>query len=326
MTHLDQRQRLGIGHVGLGDMANPIAKTIGSLGKIIAKSVASNKIVGTPFSVKDDMENYVTSEIRRGALPKKNQKYFDSFDDNVYYHATTQDIKKFDPYSQPETGAFRGEGEVDPRGATYFTSDPKLANEVLDYYRRAEIQDILNEQDKAFSAYGLQDLMKKNPNFDYKPPYDEDIFGTYKKQMSDIQSSVGKQFTEGSQIYPVKIKTKDIFDYDNPDHIDKLENKILATFSDESEEFDYLGRVKAGNWQALEQDYIKDALKKLGYSGYRTNESGTIGVFNSDKGDVRSLYAKFDPKQEKSGEILASIVPYASVGTIGALSGLDEGT
>ena len=184
----------------------------------------------------------------------------------------------------------------------------------------------MNEQDNAFSAYGLQDLMKKNPNFDYKPPYDEDIFGTYKKQMSDIQGSVGKQFTEGSQIYPVKIKTKDIFDYDNPDHIDKLENKILATFSDESEEFDYLGRVKAGNWQALEQDYIKDALKKLGYSGYRTNESGTIGVFNSDKGDVRSLYAKFDPKQEKSGEILATVTPYATVGTIGALAGLDEGT
>ena len=51
-----------------------------------------------------------------------------------------------------------------------------------------------------------------------------------------------------------------------------------------------------------------------------------MGLFNPDKGDVRSLYAKFDPKQAKSGEILASIVPYASVGTIGALAGLEEGT
>ena len=28
MTHLGQKQRLGIGHVGLGDMANPITKIL----------------------------------------------------------------------------------------------------------------------------------------------------------------------------------------------------------------------------------------------------------------------------------------------------------
>jgi hypothetical protein len=47
---------------------------IGALAKLLKPIVTSNKIVGTPFSVKDDMENYVTSEIRRGALPKKKSK------------------------------------------------------------------------------------------------------------------------------------------------------------------------------------------------------------------------------------------------------------
>ena len=84
--------------------------------------------------------------------------------------------------------------------------------------------------------------------------------------------------------------------------------------------------IGSGEWRVLETPFIQTQLKKLGFSGYKTSEPGTVGLFNSDKGDVRSLYAKFDPKQEKSGEILASIVPYASVGTIGALAGLDEGT
>jgi len=105
--------------------------------------------------------------------------------------------------------------------------------------------------------------------------------------------------------------------------------RILGVFSDDSSEFEMIGDVKVGNWQQLEEPNIQDALKKLGFSGYRTNEAGTIGLFNSDKGDVRSLYAKFDPKQEKSGEILATVTPLVTTGTIGALgalSGLEEGT
>jgi len=183
-----------------------------------------------------------------------------------------------------------------------------------------------------------QEFMKENPNFKEsieKNPklYENDPFQLYENTMEDLLNNATlptnvsrKQYTQGSQIYPVKIKTKDVFDYDNNDHIDKLENKILAQFSDESEEFDMLSRVKSGDWLTLEEPFVQDALQNLGFSGYRTNEPGTIGLFNSDKGDVRSLYAKFDPKEAKSGEILASIVPYASVGTIGALAGLDEGT
>ena len=46
------------------------------------------------------------------------------------------------------------------------------------------------------------------------------------------------QYETGARIYPVKIKTKDIFDYNDLDQFEKLENKILADFSDESREFD----------------------------------------------------------------------------------------
>ena len=58
--------------------------SVGALAKLLKQGVSSNKIVGTPLSSRGDFENYVISEMRRGALPKKNQKYFDSFDNNVF--------------------------------------------------------------------------------------------------------------------------------------------------------------------------------------------------------------------------------------------------
>jgi len=274
--------------------------SVGALAKLIKEGVTSNKIVGTPLSSRGDLENYVISEMRRGALPKKNQKYFDTFNPNIYYHSTLQDIDKFDPQMDSSVGAY---GDTMPRGATYFTSNTFLADQVL--------------QDKRILTQAEYLRQKQNMPSGQYPDFDVDTV---------YNPKTDEEYLSGSQIYPVKIKTENIFDYDNVRDFEKLESKILANFSDESEEFDLVSRVGTGDWSVLERPVIQDTLKKLGFSGYKTSEPGTIGLFNSDKGDVRSLYAKFDPKQAKSGEILASIVPYASVGTIGALAGLDEGT
>ena len=118
---------------------------------------------------------------------------------------------------------------------------------------------------------------------------------SYLDEFFDITNP--NQYETGARIYPVKIKTKDLFDYQNKDHKNKLKNQLIEDFSEESQAMNVFEEVKEGYWVDLE-----------------------------NKDDVRSLYAKFDPKQAKSGEILASIVPYASVGTIGALAGLEEGT
>ena len=274
--------------------------SVGALAKLLKQGVSSNKIVGNPLSSRGDIENYVISEMRRGALPKKNQKYFDTFNPNIYYHSTLQDIDKFDPQMDSSVGAY---GDTMTRGATYFTSDRELADQVL--------------QDKRILTQAEYLRQKQNMPSGQYPDFDVDTV---------YNPKTDQEYLSGSQIYPVKIKTENIFDYDNVRDFEKLESKILANFSDESEEFDLVSRVGTGDWSVLERPVIQDTLKKLGFSGYKTNEPGTIGLFNSDKGDVRSLYAKFDPKQEKSGEILATVTPYATVGTIGALAGLDEGT
>tara|TARA_R100001460_G_scaffold32478_4_gene63708 strand:+ start:27632 stop:28477 length:846 start_codon:yes stop_codon:yes gene_type:complete len=279
---------------------------IGALRQLVKQGAKQNKIVGNPFSSKDDIENYFRSEIRRGALPKKNQKYFDTFDPNIYYHSTIEDIDKFDPQMSIEKGAYGQDSIFDPldtRGATYFTSDKELANQVL--------------QDKRIMTQAEYNRQKRNMGSGQYPDFDVDTV---------YNPKTDEEFLSASRIYPVKIKTDKLFDFEDDVDFDKLEEKILAKFSDESDEYKLLNRVQSGEWSILERPQIQKELKELGFTGYRTSEAGTVGLFNPDKGDVRSLYAKFDPKEAKSGEILATIVPYASVGTIGALAGLDEGT
>ena len=274
----------------------------GALKKILKEYVKEKKgsIVGTPFSDKGDYENYLRSEIRRGALPKKRQEYFDTFDPNVYYHSTIENIDKFDPQMDSSVGAY---GDTMTRGATYFTSDRELANQVLDDKRVLTQAEYLRQQSNL--------PIGKYPDFDFDTVYNP---------------KTDEEFLSGSQIYPVKIKTDKIFDFDNIDDLEKLEVKIIKDYSDLSDEYKLVNRVATGDWTILERPQIQKALKELGFRGYKTSEPGTVGLFYPDEGDVRSLFAKFDPKDEKKGEILATVVPYASVGTIGALAGVDEGT
>ena len=275
--------------------------SVGALAKLLKQGVISNKVVGNPLSSRGDIENYIISEMRRGALPKKNQKYFDTFNPNIYYHSTIENIDKFNPQMDSSVGAY---GDTLTRGASYFTSDRELAEQVL--------------QDKRILTQAEYLREKQNMPSGQYPDYDVDTV---------YNPKTDQEYLSGSQIYPVKVKTDEIFDYENVQDMDKLYNKYIDRYSDEDYEIgDLISSVSVGNWQALETVKIQELLKRLGYSGYKTNERGTIGLFNPDKGDVRSLYAKFDPKQEKSGEILATVTPYATMGTIGALAGLDEGT
>ena len=206
--------------------------------------------------------------------------FLKSFSDKVYYHFSTSDIKEFDPY--PGYDAF---GEFDypgskfkGRGVTYFTSDPKYANKI-----GAEIKGF---EDEDFY------------NFDFSNPDERDYF-----------MNPDEGFQSGDVIYPVKIKDKNIFDYKKKKDLKKLEKEVGS---------DSAFAVESGNFRALEDSKIKDALKKLGYMGYKTSEPGTVGMFYPDKGDVRSVFGKFDPKKASSGNILASgLVGY------GAFGGLD---
>ena len=141
--------------------------------------------------------------------------------------------------------------------------------------------------------------------------------------------------------YPVKIKTKDIFDYTNSKDIEKItkfidnpKNEVLLddpflqkakSVSVNDIEFtgSDLSKMESGSWTAFEKEPVQAVLKAMGYRGFKTNEPQTVGLFFPHKGDVRSVHAKFDPVRAPHGDILASVPLAATVGA-GALSQLTD--
>ena len=83
----------------------------------------------------------------------------------------------------------------------------------------------------------------------------------------------------------------------------------------------YLKKFGLLERQILEIPEIQQILKDAGYRGYFTDEPGTAALFYPDKGDVRSVYAKFNPEDKKSGNIMASVA--GSIGVGGALGGIN---
>ena len=200
--------------------------------------------------------------------------YLKEFDPKTYYHYSPDpDITKFDPKTINDPfGEFGGGADYVPpgRGATYFTSDPKYSNKVME-----DIHEI--GEGKNFSDYDWEEI-------------------------------IGNE--QAPTIYPVKIKTKDIFDFENPEHLKRL-----------ADDPDDIGDdILEGSYKTFEDEEIQEILKEAGFRGYRTNEPGTVGLFYSDKGDVRSIFAKFDPSKSKKGEILAAV----PVGTLGALGAMEN--
>tara|TARA_R110002020_G_scaffold88900_6_gene217730 strand:+ start:149 stop:850 length:702 start_codon:yes stop_codon:yes gene_type:complete len=225
-----------------------------------------------------------------GALTKIAQKgiesvsdFLKSFSEKTYYHGSASpNIEKFDPLADPQTLDYSDILlDKGSRGVSYFTSDPKYANEILAY-----------------------------------------------------QGLVGKYDT-GATVYPVKLKMNYLFDPKNIEDLERLRQAYGPKYYDREIGYthDYEKQilnhddVNLESWKTLELPAVQESLKDAGFRGYLVgDESGTVGLFYPDEGDVRSVYAKFDPAQSKSGNILASVPAAAAVGLsgYGALDMLGE--
>lgn len=133
---------------------------------------------------------------------------------------------------------------------------------------------------------------------------------------------------EGARVYPVKLKTDFIFDVDNKEHkeiIDELGAEMGYPNASADIETTIFG-VGSDN---VDADELQELLELAGFNGvkdrFAASEGGVIEnvvLFNPD-GKVRSVNAKFDPQQSGSGNIMANV---AGATTLGALSGLEDGT
>ena len=151
---------------------------------------------------------------------------------------------------------------------------------------------------------------RRGSYFSTDPEY---VSENYAKSIVDYSSPV---------IYPVKIKTDNIFDYRDEKSVRSLIKRIEE---EQGEPLPYYveNNLYIGDYSAYERFEVQDIIENMGYKGYRTDEPGTVALFHPDKGDVRSIHAKFDPEKSESGNILAS-VPAAALFTLGGAGALSN--
>jgi hypothetical protein len=91
-------------------------------------------------------------------------------------------------------------------------------------------------------------------------------------------------------IIPVYVKSEKPFDYENPNHLDKLS----MYFGDDSITME---EIANGNWGVIESQEFQDIIKDLGFDGFYVYEDGAftvpsknLGVFNSNQ--IKSVFNK----------------------------------
>ena len=235
------------------------------------------------------------------------------------FQAMTKGIEKI-----PENiGTLPSEKELIEKGfdpSTFYHGSPR--RNIMEFIPKASDR-------SAFGGY--REARKGEPTtfFTESPSYAE---GFSLKEGQPVYDEKGNyQYslpTESSRIYPVKLKLENVYDYNNPEHRKILENTLGTTMEEGGE----IGQsLKIGDPFILQQPQISKAIKDSGFSGYLTNETDrfgqrTVGLFNPDKGDVRSIFAKFDPKQAESGNIYASVAGGGAFLGLGALERLEDET
>ena len=246
-------------------------------------SLPTSGEANTTTNIAENKKKFVATEEFKEKYDKRYKN--ENFNPETYFHVTRKDFDTFNPESKRGEGLgnFESEDPTDAtRGASYFTSDKEYLNELTE----------------------------------------------------DLTENFG---SKGLRIMPVKIKMKNIF-YGGKNQFKALREALENSSLEELKEFNRVKDIqeeKMGKFTldeffiemqyatpyTFENPIIRKKMKELGFTGYTTNEPDTVALFNPDKGDVRSVFAKFDPDKVKDGNIMATIIPPT---TLGALSTIEK--
>lgn len=96
-----------------------------------------------------------------------------------------------------------------------------------------------------------------------------------------------------ANIMPVYVHAKNPFDYENPNHVEKLK-KIVRFKGGMTQDLldEFHDALPEGQWDWVEHPDVQDAIKKLGHDGYYINET--------EDGEPYKNLAVYNPNQIKS--------------------------
>lgn len=201
----------------------------------------------------------------------------------VMYHGTARDITAF--RAKQANAIFITEEPTLAENYAYASADWMAKNEA-DFFTpeekadaRRQVIESLQEQNKS--------LPKSSKDFNkqviaYLKTGNEDAASDVKDfaRESLIDVYVG-EVPRGANILPVFVKAENPFDYDNAEHIAKIEPTFRAN------ENGSLPRnaIQNGLWSVIESDGVQKAIRESGFDGFYVEEGGikNLAVYNPEQ-------------------------------------------
>ncbi len=118
-------------------------------------------------------------------------------------------------------------------------------------------------------------------------------------------------------IIPVHTRVKNTFDYENPEHLAAVRQNLATRPEvhsdlvgvpkagiDPEARLDWaMQMIKEGQWPAIEQAPVQEAIKKLGFDSFHVREMGTKNLAVFDPKHIRSKFAEFNPEHVEENHL-----------------------
>jgi len=269
----------------------------GKLSEIVAFNPAQLKTV---FNLRPT-ESPVITEARETSTPEfrkwfgKSKLVDENGDPRVMYHGTPGNIFEFKP----------GQAEAifvsnSPEAAMYF-AELREHEAVLDLAIEIEQnpqakRDLLIPIIDQAIADGRLATPENSRGF-IKTTREQHIERALQKHLGDQLGVVGygKELYQELQgrmlsslnIMPLYVKAENPFDYDNPRHVKAVMARVKEILGEEGYSKD---RISSGDWSAIEDETVQEAIKDLGFDGFYVEEGGqkNLAVYKSSQ--VKSVF------------------------------------
>jgi hypothetical protein len=121
-------------------------------------------------------------------------------------------------------------------------------------------------------------------------------------------------YPQGARIVPVNLKLNNIFDYENPEHLAKLDKHFEGYLTRSGKPYIPSQKIKDGHWTEMEGPSIQEGIQELGFDGFYVFEDGEKNVGMYKKNNMRMPWANYNPEKEKSGDLMAGLAGATGLG------------
>ena len=209
----------------------------------------------------------------------------------LMFHGTARDIEEFRPKQA---------------GAIFLTDDPRFAEGFTSMSEDRMVRDLANNLDEnpeakrallvplIDAAIKSKDLgTDKNSRGLVKTTREQHIETYMEMPLYRAMNTMGigdtlreklrGQLPSRANIIPVYVSAQNPFDFNNPEHIEKLSRQIPLMGEDRAD-------VMRGSWGAIESGRVQDAIKAAGFDGFYVMEGGRKNLAVYDSSQIKSAF------------------------------------